>query len=90
VLQVDLRQMHNVIPLSLPVTRSGLGPWQLPRAKETMCSRLQQGVPLAEPARAVSARNSCANAAATCSAMYSAFSIAVDWQFVAKSMPMLG
>lgn len=51
--QVYLRQTHNIIPLSLPVTRSGLAPWQLRRAKEMMCSRLQQGVPLAELARAV-------------------------------------
>jgi|HubBroStandDraft_4_1064222.scaffolds.fasta_scaffold212066_1 AraC family transcriptional regulator len=53
VLQVYLRQAHNIIPLSLPVTRSGLAPWQLRRAKEMICSRLQQGVPLAELARAV-------------------------------------
>jgi AraC family transcriptional regulator len=53
VLQVYLRQTHNIIPLSLPITRSGLAPWQLRRAKEMMCSRLQQGVPLAELARAV-------------------------------------
>jgi AraC family transcriptional regulator len=53
VLRVYLRQTHNIIPLSLLVTRSGLTPWQLRRAKEMMCSRLQQGVSLAELARAV-------------------------------------
>jgi AraC-like DNA-binding protein len=53
VLQVYLRHTHNIIPLSLPVTRGGLAPWQLRRTKELMCSRLDQAVPLAELARAV-------------------------------------
>ena len=52
-LQAYLRQTPNLIPLSLPVARGGLAPWQLRRAKEMMCSRLDQGVPLAELARAV-------------------------------------
>jgi AraC family transcriptional regulator len=52
-LQVYLQQTHNIIPLSMPVTRGGLAPWQLRRTKEMMCSRLDQAVPLAELARAV-------------------------------------
>jgi AraC family transcriptional regulator len=52
-LRVYQQQTHNIIPLSLPVARGGLAPWQLRRAKEMICSRLGQAVPLAELARAV-------------------------------------
>ncbi len=47
-----LRQTHSVIPLSPPVTRGGLAPWQLRRAQEMMRSHLAEAVPLAELARA--------------------------------------
>ena len=50
--QAYLRQTHSVIPLSPPVTRGGLAPWQLRRAQEMMRSHLDEAVPLAELARA--------------------------------------
>jgi AraC-like DNA-binding protein len=52
VLQVYLRPTHNIIPLSLPVTRGGLAPWQLRRAKQILISRLDEPISLAELARA--------------------------------------
>jgi len=52
-LRVYQQQTHNIIPLSLPVARGGLAPWQLRRAKEMICSRLDQALPMAELARAV-------------------------------------
>ena len=47
-----LRQTHSVVPLSPPVTRGGLAPWQLRGAQEMMRSHLDEAVPLAELARA--------------------------------------
>jgi AraC family transcriptional regulator len=52
--QAYLRHTHSVIPLSPPATRGGLAPWQSRRAQEMMRSRLDQAVPLAELARALS------------------------------------
>ena len=52
VVQAYLRQTHSVIPLSPPVTRGGLAPWQLRRAQEIMRSHLDDALPLAELARA--------------------------------------
>ena len=43
-----LRQTHSVVPLSPPVTRGGLAPWQLRGAQEIMRSHLDEAVPLAE------------------------------------------
>src|ERR1700730_9208528 len=51
--QAYLRHTHSVIPLSPPATRGGLAPWQSRRAQEMMRSRLDQAVPLAELARAL-------------------------------------
>ena len=53
-LQAYRRQTDNIIPLPLPVAHGGLAPWQLRRVKEMVGSRLDQAVPLAELARAVS------------------------------------
>ena len=50
--QAYLRQTHSVIPLSPPVARGGLAPWQLRRAQEMMRSHLDEAVPLTELARA--------------------------------------
>src|SRR5260370_20888713 len=50
--QAYLRQTHSVIPLSPPVARGGLAPWQLRHAQEMMRSHLDKAVPLAELARA--------------------------------------
>ena len=50
--QAYLRQTHSVIPLSPPVARGGLAPWQLRRAQEMMRSHLDEAMPLAELARA--------------------------------------
>jgi AraC family transcriptional regulator len=50
--QAYLRQTHSVIPLSPPVARGGLAPWQLRRAKEMLISRLDEPISLAELARA--------------------------------------
>jgi AraC family transcriptional regulator len=50
--QAYLRQTHSVTPVSPPVTRGGLAPWQLRCAQEMMRSHLDEAVPLAELARA--------------------------------------
>ena len=50
-LQAYLRT-HNVLPVSPPVARGGLAPWQLRRATELMRSSLEEGVPMADLARA--------------------------------------
>ena len=50
-LQAYLRT-PNVLPVSPPVTRGGLAPWQLHRATEIMGSSLEEGVPTADLARA--------------------------------------
>src|SRR6266403_861398 len=52
--QAYLRQTHSVTPLSPPARRGGLAPWQSRRAQEMMRSRLDEAVPLAELARALS------------------------------------
>src|ERR1700730_9817776 len=52
--QAYLRHTHSVIPLSPPATRGGLAPWQSRRAQEMMRSRLDEAVPLAELAQALS------------------------------------
>src|SRR6266446_3033868 len=40
--QAYLRQTHSVIPLSPPVARGGLAPWQLRHAQEMMRSHLDK------------------------------------------------
>jgi AraC family transcriptional regulator len=52
--QAYLRHTRSVIPLSPPAMRGGLAPWQSRRAQEMMRSRLDEAVPLAELARALS------------------------------------
>ena len=52
--QAYLRHTHSVTPLSASATRGGLAPWQLRRAQEMMRSRLDEAVPVAELARALS------------------------------------
>ena len=50
-LQAYLRT-HNILPVSPPIARGGLAPWQLRRATELMRSSLEEGVPMADLARA--------------------------------------
>src|SRR3984893_9078554 len=52
--QAYLRHTRSVIPLSPPAMRGGLAPWQSRRAQEMMRSRLDEAVPLAELAQALS------------------------------------
>jgi len=52
--QAYFRHTHSVIPISPPATRGGLAPWQSRRAQEMMRSHLDEAVPLAELARALS------------------------------------
>src|ERR1700730_4676311 len=52
--QAYLRHARSVIPLSPPAMRGGLAPWQSRRAQEMMRSRLDEAVPRADLARALS------------------------------------
>ena len=52
--QAYLRHTHGVTPVSSPAARGGLAPWQSRRAQEMMRSRLDEAIPVAELARAVS------------------------------------
>lgn len=53
-IQAYLRHTHSVIPFAPPATRGGLAPWQSRRAQEMMRSRLDEAVPVADLARALS------------------------------------
>jgi AraC family transcriptional regulator len=51
-LEAYLKQAHNVVSFPPPAARGGLAPWQLRRAKETLISRLDEPISLAELAHA--------------------------------------